>query len=80
MLYLQKPILLKVFNIASYIDHTVLKPSTTIADVDRICVEASEENFAAVCVPPKFVHDAKKLLKGSPIKVLGMTEGQILEF
>lgn len=56
-------------KIAAYIDHTLLKPTTTLADVDRLCVEASLENFTAVCVPPKYVQNAKKLLDGSRVKV-----------
>ena len=56
-------------NLASYIDHTVLKQTTTFSEVDRICVEASLENFAAVCVPPKYVPDAKKMLESSKVKV-----------
>jgi len=57
------------FNIASYIDHTLLKQTTTLAEVDKICVEASMENYAAVCIPPRYVADAKKLLDGSRVKV-----------
>ena len=57
------------FNIASYIEHTLLKQTTTLAEVDKICVEASMENFVAVCVPPKYVSDAKKLLDGSRVKI-----------
>ncbi len=56
-------------NIASYIEHTILKQTTTLAEVDKVCVEASMENFVAVCVPPKYVLDAKKLLDGSRVKV-----------
>jgi deoxyribose-phosphate aldolase len=56
-------------NLASYIDHTVLKQTTTIAEVDRVCVEASLEGFFSVCIPPKYVPDAKKLLDGSKVKV-----------
>ena len=57
------------FNLASYIDHTILKQTTTISEVDKICVEASMANFVAVCIPPKYVPDAKKLLDGSRVKV-----------
>jgi deoxyribose-phosphate aldolase len=57
------------FDLASYIDHTVLKQTTTISDIDKVCVEASLENFAAVCIPPKYVHVAKKMLDGSRVKV-----------
>lgn len=56
-------------NIASYIEHTILKQTTTLAEVDKICVEASMENFVGVCVPPRYVQDAKKLLDGSKVKV-----------
>ncbi|HEV7331358.1 MAG TPA: deoxyribose-phosphate aldolase [Flavisolibacter sp.] len=56
-------------QLAPFIDHTVLKNVTTIADIDRICNEAQEHGFAAVCVPPYFVQDAKKLLEGSNVKI-----------
>ena len=56
-------------KLSNLIDHTVLKNVTTIADIDRICNEALEYRFAAVCVPPYYVQDAKKLLAGSPVKV-----------
>lgn len=56
-------------QLAPFIDHTVLKNVTTTADIDRICKEAQEYSFAAVCVPPYFVQDAKKLLLDSPVKV-----------
>lgn len=56
-------------NLASYIEHTILKPTTTIAEVDKICLEASEEGFVGVCVPPKYVQAARKLLDGSGVKV-----------
>jgi len=56
-------------NIASYIDHTVLKPTTTTADVEKLCAEATTYGFAAVCVPPLFVKKAKALTAGSLVKV-----------
>ncbi len=56
-------------NIASYIDHTILKQTTTLSEIDRLCVEASLENFVAVCVPPKYVPDVKKMLDGSKVKI-----------
>jgi len=56
-------------NIAAYIDHTVLKPTTTITDVEKLCAEAIQYQFAAVCVPPLFVKKAKELLAGSLVKV-----------
>jgi deoxyribose-phosphate aldolase len=56
-------------QIASYIDHTILKPTTTVTDVERICSEAKEYSFAAVCIPPLFTKKAKELVSGSGVKV-----------
>lgn len=55
-------------NIAPYIDHTVLKQSTTIAEVEKVCKEALEYGFAAVCVPPLYVKKAKEWLAESETK------------
>lgn len=56
-------------SLARFIDHTILKNTTTIADIDKICGEAIEYGFAAVCVPPYFVQDAKKLVENSGVKL-----------
>lgn len=56
-------------NIASYIDHTILKPTTTIAEIEKLCNEAKQYGFAAVCVPPLFVKKAKELTLGTEVKV-----------
>jgi deoxyribose-phosphate aldolase len=56
-------------NIAAYIDHTILKPTTTLTDVEKLCAEAVQFGFAAVCVPPLFVKKAKELTGGSGVKV-----------
>jgi deoxyribose-phosphate aldolase len=56
-------------NIAPYIDHTVLKQTTTLADVEKVCKEAMEYGFAAVCVPPLYVKKAKELVGESSIKI-----------
>jgi deoxyribose-phosphate aldolase len=56
-------------NIAEYIDHTVLKPTTTLQDVEKLCEEALSYQFAAVCVPPLFVKKAKEILGSSSTKV-----------
>jgi deoxyribose-phosphate aldolase len=55
-------------NIASYIDHTFLKPTTSLADIERTCGEAVQYHFAAVCIPPPFVKEAKRLTAGSAVK------------
>jgi deoxyribose-phosphate aldolase len=53
----------------SYIDHTILKPTTLISDIEKVCAEAKEYEFAAVCVPPLFVKKSKELLLGTNVKV-----------
>ncbi len=53
----------------SYIDHTILKPTTTIAEVKQVCDEARNYQFAAVCVPPPFVKKAREFLASSTVKV-----------
>lgn len=52
-----------------YIDHTILQPTTTLADIERVCSEAVTYNFAAVCVPPLFVKKSKELLQQTTVKV-----------
>ncbi len=56
-------------NLAPFIDHTILKNTTTNNDVNKICSEAMEYGFAAVCVPPCFVNNAAALVKGTGVKV-----------
>lgn len=56
-------------SIASYIDHTILKQTTTTEDVIKVCTEAKTYSFAAVCIPPVYVKEAVKALSGSPVKV-----------
>ncbi len=56
-------------NIAPYIEHTILNPTTTIADVEIVCAEAKEHGFAVVCVPPLFVKKASAILTGSKVKL-----------
>ena len=55
-------------NIASYIDHTILKPTTNLGDIEKICSEALQFGFAAVCVPPLYTKKARALLEGSNVK------------
>jgi deoxyribose-phosphate aldolase len=55
-------------NIEGYIDHTILKPTTMSADVEKVCSEALQYHFAAVCIPPLFVKKAKQLLNNSFVK------------
>jgi len=52
-----------------YIDHTILKPTTTKEDIKTLCMEAVEYDFAAVCVPPPFVKIAKTFTGNTGVKV-----------
>lgn len=55
-------------NIAAYIDHTVLKAETTLADIEKLCLEAAGAAFKAVCVPPNYVSAAKNYLADSGVR------------
>jgi deoxyribose-phosphate aldolase len=54
-------------QIASYIDHTILKPTTNHIEIKKICDEAIQYHFAAVCVPPSLVSLAKSRLMGTSV-------------
>jgi deoxyribose-phosphate aldolase len=64
--------------VATYIDHTLLKAACSSADIDKLCQEAREFGFAAVCVPPFVVKQAAAALQNSPVKtatVIGFPMG-----
>ena len=56
-------------NLARYIDHTNLKPTATPEDIEKLCAEARQFGFKAVCVNSCYVALASELLKGSDILV-----------
>lgn len=56
-------------SMAVMIDHTMLKPETTPKDIEKLCNEAAEHNFASVCVNPCYVEMCNKLLEGTKVKV-----------
>jgi deoxyribose-phosphate aldolase len=56
-------------SIAQFIDHTILKPTTILGDIERVCNEAIEYGFAAVCIPPYYVKDAVQILSGSKPRI-----------
>jgi deoxyribose-phosphate aldolase len=55
--------------IAAVIDHTILKPEATRADVLKVCQEARQYGFASVCVNPYWVPLVRGELAGSSVKV-----------
>lgn len=56
-------------SLARFIDHTVLKNTTTVAQVEVVCGEAIVNGFKAVCVPPSYVDQAVWFLEGSAVKL-----------
>ena len=71
-------------DLAGMIDHTLLKPDATIAEIKQLCEEAVQYNFASVCVNPSYVESCFELIKSSNVKVctvigfpLGATTTQV---
>jgi deoxyribose-phosphate aldolase len=60
-------------SLASYIDHTLLKPAATSVHIEQLCAEAREYGFASVCVNSRFVRLAVDVLAdaadGYPVAV-----------
>jgi deoxyribose-phosphate aldolase len=56
-------------NLAQLIDHTVLKPDATRANIEQLCREARQYQFCSVCVNPTWVALARQLVEGSGVKV-----------
>lgn len=56
-------------SVASKIDHTILRPDTKLSEIEKLCAEAKEYEFAAVCVPPYYVKKAAEFLKKSNVKI-----------
>ena len=56
-------------GVAGMIDHTLLKPDATRAEIEKLCREAAEFRFATVCVNPVWVAEAARLLRGSGVGV-----------
>jgi deoxyribose-phosphate aldolase len=55
--------------LAAMIDHTLLKPEATTAQIDQLCDEARSFGFASVCVNPTFVSHAAARLHGCGVEV-----------
>ncbi|MCS6908976.1 MAG: deoxyribose-phosphate aldolase [Anaerolineales bacterium] len=56
-------------QLAALIDHTLLKPEATTAQIEQLCAEAVRYGFAAVCVNPAYVKLAARLLRRSSVSV-----------
>jgi deoxyribose-phosphate aldolase len=56
-------------GLSNLIDHTLLKPDATRAEVEVLCREAAQFCFASVCVNPNWVPLCREMLRGSGVKV-----------
>jgi deoxyribose-phosphate aldolase len=74
-------------DVASIIDHTLLKADATRDDVERLCGEAREYGFATVCVNPAWVATASRAVRDSGVGVcavvgfpLGATPADVKQY
>ncbi|MEO6759955.1 MAG: deoxyribose-phosphate aldolase [Saprospiraceae bacterium] len=49
-------------ELSKFIEHTLLKPGTSLAEVRQLCADAQKHGFYGVCIPPLYVRDARRLL------------------
>jgi deoxyribose-phosphate aldolase len=69
---------LTVAEVAKMLDHSLLNPKMTDAELEAGCIWAREANVASVCIKPYAVNLAKTILKGSDVKVgtvIGFPQG-----
>lgn len=67
-------------ELAQYIDHTLLRPDATEAEIERLCQEARTYHFKAVCVEAKWLPTVRTLLEGSAVAaatVIGFPGGSV---
>jgi deoxyribose-phosphate aldolase len=60
---------MSAWNLPALIDHTVLRPDATKADVLRLCQEARDCGFTVIFVPPCYVDEAVEAVAGTAIRV-----------
>jgi deoxyribose-phosphate aldolase len=56
-------------DLAPYIDHTLLKPDATEAQIRKLCEEAIQYGFCTVCVNSSWVDYCARKLRGTGVKV-----------
>jgi len=56
-------------QLAAYIDHTLLKPDASPAQIEQLCAEAREHRFFSVCVNGTWVSTARHLLEDTDVKI-----------
>jgi deoxyribose-phosphate aldolase len=74
-------------QLAAFIDHTLLKPDASPAQIEKLCAEAREHKFFSICVNGSWVAAARHFLDGSDVKVacvvgfpLGAMAGDVKRF
>jgi deoxyribose-phosphate aldolase len=60
---------MSTWNLPALIDHTVLRPDATTAEVLRLCREARDNGFTVIFVPPCYVDEAVEAVAGTAIRV-----------
>jgi deoxyribose-phosphate aldolase len=78
---------LSAAELAKYIDHTLLRPDALVRDIEKLCAEAKQYKFYAVCVNGSRVELARALLEDTDVKVatvvgfpLGAMEADVKRF
>jgi deoxyribose-phosphate aldolase len=61
-------------DLAPLLDHTLLAPGATAADLARLCAEAREHSLGAVCVHRSAAGEARRLLAGSAVKIASVAD------
>jgi deoxyribose-phosphate aldolase len=61
---------MELIDLATCIEHTNLKPDSTLSDITRLCEQAIEHHLYGVCVAPYYVQHAKKIIKKAPVKII----------
>ncbi len=61
-------------DLAPFLDHTLLAPGATAADVARVCAEARTHGFGAVCLHAPAVAAARAHLAGSPVRIAAVVD------
>jgi deoxyribose-phosphate aldolase len=59
-------------QLAAFIDHTLLKPDISLAQIENLCAEARQHKFFSVCVNGCWVATAHQLLEDSDVKIAGV--------
>jgi deoxyribose-phosphate aldolase len=58
-----------MISISKYLEHTLLKPDSTQKAALQCCEEALEHGFGAVCIPPLYIREARRILGEGPVRL-----------